>query len=151
EKKRWEAHNYTIALAFSSDSKMLASGGVDPGKDVYTLRLWDPSAAKEIRRCTLPKNEPPTYLAFAPKRDDRLAAVIAEDNMHIFDVNTGQAAVTIKHYWPSRLAYTPDGKTLTSAGNGPMVRHWDAETGTEKFEEFVGHRSGVSSVALSRD
>lgn len=151
EVKRWDGHVYGITLAYSGDGKMLASGGVDEGKDVYSLRLWDPNTGKEIRRCTLPKNEPPTYLQFAPKRDDRLAAVVAEDDMHIFDTTTGKEAVGIKHYWPSRLAYSPDGKSLTSAGSGPIIRHWDPETGKEKFAEHVGHRAGVSSVSLSQD
>jgi WD40 repeat protein len=150
ELRRFDAHSYGIALAFSHDGKFLASGGVDPGKDVYTLRLWNPAAGKEIKRFELPKNEPPTYLAFAPGDSNKLAAVVAEDNMHIFDVKTGKAAVTLKHYWPSRLAWSPDGKALASAGNGPVIRRWEPTTGKELAEQD-GHISPISSVALSKD
>ena len=67
-------------------------------------------------------------------------------------VSTSAPARNRPHpHWPSRLAYTPDGKSLTSAGSGPVIRHWDPETGKEKFEEFTGHKSGVGSVALSPD
>jgi WD40 repeat protein len=152
EKARWaDSHNYGIALAYSPDGKVLASGGVDEGKDVYSLRLWDAEKGKEIRRCTLPKNEPPTYLQFAPGRNDRLAAVVAEDNAHVFDVDTGKESATIKHYWPSRLVYAPDGKSLATAGSGPVIRHWNAESGEELFSQFDGHKSGVSGAALSAD
>jgi WD40 repeat protein len=151
ERRRFDAHSYGICLAYSPDGKTLASGGVDPGKDVYSLRLWDPVSGKELRRCTLPKNEPPTYLAFQPKRNDRLAAVVAEDDAHVFDVTTGKEVFTIKHYWPSRAAYSPDGKVIATAGSGPVVRHWDAENGKELFLEYDGHQSGVRAVSLSKD
>lgn len=151
ETKRFESHVYGITLAYSPDGKTLASGGVDEGKDVYSLRLWDPATGKEIRRCTLPKNEPPTYLAFHPKDGTRLAAVVAEDNMHVFDTTTGKEIIPVKHYWPSRVIYARDGKTLVSVGNGPVIRLWDAATGEEKFQDRDGHKAGVTSVAVSPD
>lgn len=149
ELKRLDSHVYGITLAYSHDGKLLATGGVDPGTDVYSLRIWDVAVGKELRRCALPKNEPPTYLAFPPHSNDRLAAVVAEDIMHIFDVETGKSVVDLKHYWPSRLAYSPDGKTVTSAGSGPVIRHFEATTGRELFQEFDGHQAGVAAVVLS--
>lgn len=151
ETRRVEAHAYGICLAYSPDGKLLASGGVEEGHDVYSLRIWDAAAGKELRKCVLPKNEPPTYLAFPPNKNDRVAAVIAEDDMHIFDVATGKEAVRLKHYWPSRVIWANDGKTLASAGSGPTIRHWDAETGQELFQQFAGHQGGVAGVAISPD
>jgi WD40 repeat protein len=158
ETRKLEAHPWgTLTVAFSSDGKMLASGGID-GDDKHSLRIWDltknPKDLKdpkdaELRRCELPKDEPPIHCAFSPK-GDQLAAVVEEDDTHIFDPATGKHVHRLKHYWASRVAFAPDGQTLVSA-RGPVLRLWDPATGKEKFQEFEGHHSGVSTVALSSD
>src|SRR5262249_22036083 len=86
-----------------------------------------------------------------PRNNGRFAAVIAEDVMHIFDANTGKEVVPLRHYWPARVVYTPDGKTIASAGSGPTIRHWDSATGKELYLNYEGHRAGVSAVAISTD
>jgi WD40 repeat protein len=151
ELKRLPAHVYGITVAYSPDGKLLASGGVDEGKDVYSLRIWDVGTGKELRKCELPKNEPPTYISWDPNNNGKFAAVVAEDVMHIFDATMGKEVIPLKHYWPSRVIYSPDGKTLASAGSGPTIRHWDAATGKELHLEFEGHLSGVSAVAVTAD
>jgi WD40 repeat protein len=151
ETRRLESHVYGITLAYSPDGKILASGGVDEGHDVYSLRIWDAAAGKELRKCDLPKNEPPTYLSFDPNNNGKLAAVVAEDVMHIFDVNTGKEVVPLKHYWPSRVVYAPDGKSVASAGSGPMIRHWNTATGEELYRDREGHSASVGTVAVSPD
>jgi WD40 repeat protein/beta-lactamase regulating signal transducer with metallopeptidase domain len=149
EVQKLEGHRSCIGAVYSPDGKLIASGGIDEGKDQHSLRIWDVATGKELRQCTLPKNEPPINLAFSPK-GDQLAAVIEEDDMHIFDVASGKAIHRLTHYWPSRTAFAPDGKTVVSA-RGPSIRLWDPANGKEKALEFAGHQSGVSSVALSPD
>jgi metallo-beta-lactamase class B len=151
ERQRIPAHNYGIALAYSPDGKFLASGGVDDGQDVYSLRIWDVASGNELRKCQLPKNEPPTFLVWDPNNNGRLAAVIAEDDMHIFDAEAGKEITRIKHYWPSRTAYTPDGRRLASAGSGPTIRLWDPATGNELALEYEGHRASVAAIAVAAD
>jgi WD40 repeat protein len=151
ELRRLPSHVYGISVSFSPDGKLLATGGVDPGKDVYSLRIWDVATGKELRKCVLPKNEPPTYLAWDPRNNGQFAAVVAEDYLHVFDANTGKEVTRLAHYWPSRVAYTPDGKTLASAGSGPVIRLWDPGTGKELHRDLEGHLSRVHAVAISRD
>jgi WD40 repeat protein len=148
ESATWDAHLIALEVAYSGDGKLLASSGVD-GKDKHSIRIWDVGTGKELRRCPLPKDEPPISLAFSPDKS-QLAAVVEEDDAHVFDVETGKPLHRLKHYWPSRLAYAPDGKTLVTV-RGPVIRRWDPATGKERGLEFEGHQSGVSAVALSPD
>jgi WD40 repeat protein len=148
ERQKLTAHLSCLCLTFSRHGNLLASGGVD-GKDKNSIRIWDTKTGKELRRCRLLKDEPPIHLAFAP-RGDRLAAVVEEDDMHLYDVATGNPLHRLRHYWASRIAYAPDGKTLASV-RGRTIRLWDAGTGKELFTDLGGHQAGVAAVAVSPD
>jgi len=49
----------------------------------------------------------------------------------------------------SSVAFSPDGKTIASAGSGP-IRLWDLATGKE-LQRIVGHEGILRSVAFSAD
>jgi WD40 repeat protein len=148
ELRHYSAHAACAALTYSADGRLLATGGAD-GKDQNSLRLWDLATGQELRRCALPKDEPPISLAFAPD-SKHLAAAVEEDDLRIFAVDTGKPVHRLKHYWPSRVAYSPDGKTLASV-RGATIRLWDPATGQERFPELDGHQAGVAAVAVSPD
>jgi WD40 repeat protein len=46
------------------------------------------------------------------------------------------------------LSFSPDGKTLASCGDGPIVRLWDVADGKEAIPQS-GHESAVRSIATS--
>jgi WD40 repeat protein len=134
-----------LCLAYSADSKLLAAGGRDS-----TIRIWDPSTGNEVRRCDPPKKEPPSQLAFS--RDGKeLAAAVRENNALIFDVATGKTLQVLNYYWPDCVAFAPDGKTAAFAGDPSAVRLFDPKTGKELGQEWDGHQSAVTDVALSSD
>jgi WD40 repeat protein len=136
---------WTLCLAYSSDGKHLAAGGRDS-----TLRIWDVAKGAELRRCAIPKKEPPTQLAFSPDGKE-LAAAVKENNALLFNVSTGKPAHVLKYYWPDCVAYAPKNKRVAFAGAPSAVRIWDTGTGKELPKEQQGHQYAVTHVAISRD
>jgi tricorn protease-like protein len=142
-------------LAFSPDSKLLASGC-----DGHTTRLWDPSTGEE--KAMLKPGDGGsgalTYLAFSPD-GKTLASGYWDLHVRLWDVETRRLKAVLKgHNEVVRcVAYSPDGKVLASGGcdlprrpNVPRVRLWDVATGKEKAA-LRGHSDFVLSVAFSPD
>jgi WD40 repeat protein len=149
ETRQLEGYRDCMYLAWSPDGKLLATGGLDDAKkEQYSLRLWD-AAGKELRRCELPKNEPPTCFAFAPD-SSKLIAAVAETDAVVFDAGSGKVLHRLPQYWAMRVAWSADGKTVASI-KGATIRLWDPATGKERFLEYEGHQGGVNAVALSPD
>jgi WD40 repeat protein len=150
EAGRLPGYRDCMYLAYSPDGKLLASGGLDDvKKEHYSLRVWDAATRKEVSRCALPRNEPPTCCAFSPD-GGRLAAAVAETDACVLDVKSGKVLHRLPHYWARRVAYAPGGTAVVTVG-GATVRVWDPATGKERFAEFVGHKAGVYAVAVSPD
>src|SRR5262249_14835533 len=105
-----------LAIAFSLDSKILASAG-----NYDTLRLWDLETGKV--KFTL-KDPPCCSLAFSP--DGKILASgaggpfgSAKKEMTLWDVTSGTRIAGYKQEWPGIMgvAFSPDGKTLASGGS----------------------------------
>lgn len=149
EARRLEGHRSCVSVAFAPGGKLLATGGIDEGKDQHSIRIWDLGSGKELRQCALPKNEPPIDLAFSAD-GKHLAAAVEEDDARVFEVETGKPVLRLAHYWPSRIAYRPGGKDVITV-RGPAVRVWDATSGKERHLDFSGHLTGITALAVSAD
>jgi RNA polymerase sigma factor (sigma-70 family) len=118
--------------------------------------LWDTETGKQ--RSTLPsrRSQDDYGLAFSP--DGKLLATnsteVGTDKKTIlmWDVGTGKRVSQFKV--PARVAFmlrfAPDGKTLLSSGEEPLVRLWDTATGKQLFTE-TDHTAAIAALAFTPD
>jgi len=136
-----------LAMAWSPDSKMLASGGI-----MTEIRLWDVMTGKEAGRFS--ESTSASVLAWSP--DAKMIASAWEDEnstIHVWDVVSRKEIRQLdgKHKdGVKSLAWSPDGKTLASGGCDRTIHLWDPETGKE-FRSLSGHEGSVESLAWSPD
>jgi RNA polymerase sigma factor (sigma-70 family) len=110
---------YVNSVAFTSDSKILASGS---GGDL--VQLWDAQKGQRIR--SLKGIRPGTWcVAFSPD-DQTIAAGWRDGSVRLWDVQSGELKKTFKGHTDAiqSLAFSPDGKTLASTSQDETVRFW---------------------------
>jgi WD40 repeat protein len=151
-----KGHDTSVqCIAFSSDSKLLASASLD-----CTLRIWDVGAGK-AKHVLKGHVFAVCSVAFAPEGN-----LLASGGVHftpektptvlLWDAATGQQKGALLHGRAVHcLAFSPDGKRLASGGTagerGGEVKVWDVES--KKLLLTLDHArySNVVSVAFSRD
>jgi len=111
------------ALAFSSNGKVLATGGDDEA-----ARLWDAESGKLL--CTLEGHAGPVSgLAFSP--DGRRLATAgggSDATVRLWDVETGRELLQLAGAGRC-VAFSPDGKRLAAADSSGQVLLWTANSG----------------------
>jgi RNA polymerase sigma factor (sigma-70 family) len=145
--------NQVRSLVFSGDGRLVVSGSHDK-----TVRFWDTSTGKEVRRF----DEPDMVMAIALAPDGKALATTtfhsteSKWTVRLRDAVTGQELSRFQADVPVfHLAFAPDGKTLVALepanGGKPTgtIHLWDVATG--KLRQLPGQPAVLYSAVFTPD
>ncbi|UKZ89742.1 uncharacterized protein TrAFT101_004783 [Trichoderma asperellum] len=137
--------DFVCSVAFSHDSKLLASGSED-----FTAKLWD-STTGECLNTLQGHNHNIEYVAFS--HDSKLVASASYDKtIKLWDSTTGKCLHTCQGHSGGiqSVTFSHDSKLVASASLDSTIKLWNSTTG-ECLNTFQGHNGFVYSVAFSHD
>jgi hypothetical protein len=143
-----------LTVNFSPAGSTLASVGRD-GR----IRVWDSASSKELSCFRVPEAEV-FNAALSPDGNTVATAGIYYDHLvRVCSVATGKELGRLEHPDSiTRLAFSPDGKTLATGCDDNGVYYWEVATG-KKIRVFLGHKKndhrrvapGIASLVFSPD
>jgi WD40 repeat protein len=139
--------NWVRSVAFSPDSRMLASGSED-----NTITLWDVVTGQPIGQPLNGHTNAVLSVAFSP--DGRTLASGSYRTIILWDLTAHQPLgqpLTGYSDWVRSVAFSPDGQTLASGSADGAIILWDVANGQPIGQPVIGHTDAVLSVAFSPD
>ncbi|AFZ24332.1 WD40 repeat-containing protein [Cylindrospermum stagnale PCC 7417] len=140
-----ETFGSILAVAFSPDGKVLATGGVEG-----EVQLWQVADGKLLSRWNA-HTRWILSLAFSPN-GQMLATGSDDKSVKLWDANTGICLKTIQGHtsWVFDVVFSPHGQALASVGDEYTVKLWDVYNG-QLLKTFTGHSTQPHSIAFSPD
>jgi WD40 repeat protein len=143
--KTFQGHRaWILAVAWSPDGQMLASGGDD-----QTLRLWDWRNGQCLRSL---QGYTTQVFAMAWNAQRQILTSGAQDStVKFWNVDTSQCVETAYGHtsWVYSVAWSPDGQRLASGSSDHTVKLWDVSG--QCLQTWTGYTAWVLSVAWSPD
>jgi WD40 repeat protein len=147
------------AVAWSPDGKYLAATGFavlngEGAKSDSFLQVWDAVSGKSVFISPSLGDifDSTTRYACGWSPDSRRVVISLSTSAQIWDIARRKLLYTYRGHASTvnTVAWSPDGKSITSGSEDKSVQVWDAETGERTFSYF-GHSSEVTGVAWSPD
>lgn len=142
-------------LSLSPDGRFLAVG------DASRVRLWDVATGNEKPSPDM-RSSTPEEVLFSPDSTTLAWRGAGDAFVNVWDVANGKALATLEHRGVTRIAFSPDGKTIASGGGDRSqgwietgrgdrrIILWDLPSGKKK-RVLEGHRDTVVGLAFSPD
>jgi WD40 repeat protein len=120
------------ALAFSPDSRSLATGSGEPSR-TGQIKLWEVATGRVIRDFGDAHSDSVLALEFSPD-GQRLASGSADRFAKIWDVPGGKLTRSLEGHTDHVLgvSWRADGRVLATCGADNQVKFWDVATGDRK-------------------
>ena len=139
------------AMDISPDGKTVITGAYD--SDAFSLRLWDLSTGRELRKMGGDVDVGGNSVAFSP--DGRyLFAEAPYGTLRLFDIWDAKEVMTYEKKdggSVTALTFSPDGRYFLAArGWDKIIEVWEVSSG-KRISSFSGHKGNVDSVAISPD
>jgi RNA polymerase sigma factor (sigma-70 family) len=145
---RWRHGSQVLALAYSSDGKMLASGSIDE-----TVHLWDAKTGRPLR--ILRGHGAWVDSVFFTPDGKHVISCGQDQTARVWEVATGKELRRWKTRGGWKMALSPDGKSLAGMGEFPekaTIFLWDTATGKKVRElPYEGEQDVAFDLAFSPD
>jgi WD40 repeat protein len=136
-----------VALAFSNNGKLLATGG-GPATGDGEVKVFEVATGKKLLDVKNAHSDTVFAVSFSP--DDRVLATGSADKfVKTFDVATGKFLKQFEGHTHHVLGvgWKADGKLLASAGADNVVKVWDYANG-EQVRTIPGHGKQITALAF---
>ena len=141
-----ESQDGVFAVAFSPDSKQLATAGAD-----RAIRICEVETGKLLAQ--IEDHADWIFdIAFSPD-GKRLASASRDKTSKVFDVEKKESLVTFPgHAQPVyTVAFTPDGKAVATGGEDNLIRIWTIDDEAKQVRQIGGFGGTVFKLRYSPD
>lgn len=139
-----------LALEFSPDGRILASGGGVPSRDGEIL-LWNAADGTLLRELTGAHSDTVFDLAFSPD-GSLLASAAADKFARVFEMKTGKLVRSFEGHTNHVLGvdWSRTGRTLATAGADDVIKVWSLESGQQirTIQGFTKQATAVRYVGF---
>ena len=136
-----------VALDFSHDGKLIATGGGAPTAD-GEIKIFEVATGKLVADIKNGHSDTVFGVRFSPD-DKKLATCAADKFVKTFEVPSGKFLKAFEGHTHHVLGvgWKADGKLLASAGADNVVKIWDFEKG-EQVRTITGHGKQVTRLVF---
>ena len=141
-----ETQDVVFSVAFSPDSKKIATAGAD-----RTIRIFEVETGKLLTQI---EDHADWIFAVAFSPDGkRLASASRDKTSKVFDVEKKESLVTFPgHAQPVyTVSFTPDGKGVATGGEDNRIRIWNPDNDGKQIREIGGFGGTVFKLRYSPD
>jgi WD40 repeat protein len=134
-----------VALAFSANGKLLATGGGPPTED-GEIKVFDVASGKMVTDIKNGHSDTVFGVCFSPD-GTKLATCAADKFVKVFEVPSGKFVRSFEGHTHHVLdvGWKADGKVLASAGADNTIKVWDYDKG-EQLRTLTGHGKQVTRL-----